>query len=126
MHICRVLVWSVRSSKVQLWQVLYIAGNFRGRKLSWIRRSENFTEKTFTDCLKQIIGGVACPQISRRKLSRMALKPRNPQKFSPSKVSRYTVVKEVGIVKNTILILFKQKPHLNSNCPQIVATPGSH
>ena len=35
--------------------------NFRGRKLSWIRRSENFAEKTFTDCLKPIIGGCGTP-----------------------------------------------------------------
>ena len=36
--------------------------------------------------------GAAHPQISRSKLLRMALKPRNPRKFSPSKVSRYTVL----------------------------------
>ena len=41
--------------------VYRIAGNFRGRKLSWIRRSENFAEKTSTDCLKQIIGGCGTP-----------------------------------------------------------------
>ena len=35
---------------------------------------------------------MARPQIPQRKISRIALKPRNPQKFSPSKVSRYTVV----------------------------------
>ena len=47
--------------------------------------------------------GAACPKISWRKLSRMALKLRNSRKFSPSKVSHYTVHIHVALVHHTSL-----------------------
>ena len=65
--------------------------NFRGRNFRGSIGSENFTEKIFTDCLKPNISGCSMPQISWRKPWRMVLKPRNLRKFSPSKVSHYTV-----------------------------------
>ena len=39
-----------------------IAVNFRGRNFRGSEGSENFAEKTFTDCLKPIIGGCDTPQ----------------------------------------------------------------
>ena len=45
------------------------------------------------DCLKPIISGCGMPPNFAEKVSQMALKPQNPRKFSPSKVSRYTVCK---------------------------------
>ena len=45
------------------------------------------------DCLKPIIGGCGTPSnFAEETFLRMALKPRNPRKFSPSKISCYTVL----------------------------------
>ena len=68
-----------------------IAGNFQGRKLSRIGENTFFTEKTFAHLLAFAAPNDATPQIFRRKLSRIATKPQNSWKFSPSKVFRYTV-----------------------------------
>ena len=47
--------------------------------------------KTFADCSLVPCQRMPHPQISWRKISQTATKPRNSQRFSPSKVSRYTV-----------------------------------
>ena len=72
-------------------QAYRIVGNFRGRK--HLQSGENmiFAEKTFADCSLLLGQRMPCPQISWRKLSRIAIKPWNSWKFSLSKVSRYTV-----------------------------------
>ena len=64
-----------------------IAGNFRGRKLS--RMSKKWP---FRRMLKPIVGVYGTPQISWRKLLRVALNSQNSWTFSPSKVFRYTVL----------------------------------
>ena len=72
-------------------QLLYrIAGNFRGRKLS--RIGEKY------DCSLLLCQRTPHPPILWRKLSQITTKPRNSQKFSPSKVFRYTVV-FVGVLE---------------------------
>ena len=48
-------------------------------------------EKIFMDCSLVPRQRTPHPQILRRKPSQIATKPQNSQKFSPSKVSRYTV-----------------------------------
>ena len=52
-----------------------IAGNFRGRKLSRIGENTIFAEKTFADCSLFAAPKDATPQISQRKVSRIATKP---------------------------------------------------
>ena len=74
-----------------------IAGNFRGRKLSWIGKKWPFCGENFCGILKPINRWVRHAQISRRKLSRVALKLRNSWMFSPSKVFRYTVVSIINV-----------------------------
>ena len=68
-----------------------IARNSHGRKLS--RIGENFCGKTFADC------SVVSPKDAThtnfdRENSQMDTKPQNSQKFSPPKVSHYTVICE--------------------------------
>ena len=48
-----------------------------------------FAEKTFANCSLVPCQRMPHPQISWRKLLPTATKPRNSQRFSPSKVSRY-------------------------------------
>ena len=48
-------------------------------------------EKTFTHCLLLPCQKTPHPKILRRKLSQIVTKSRNSRKFSPSKVSHYTV-----------------------------------
>ena len=60
--------------------------------LSWMYLSKDMTVILTTRWLDAQYPKHHAPKISRRKLSRIAPKPRNPQKFSPSKVFRYTVV----------------------------------
>ena len=69
----------------------HIAGNFRVKKLLQIGENTIFAEKTFVDCSLLSCRRTTTPQISRRKLSRIATKLRNLRKFSPSKVFRYKV-----------------------------------
>ena len=68
-----------------------IAGNFRERKLLRIGEKYDFRGENFRRLLTFAAPKVPHPQILRRKLSRIATKLRNSRKFSPSKVSRYTV-----------------------------------
>ena len=68
-----------------------IAGNFWGRKLSRIGEKHNFCGENFRRLLTFAVPKVPHCQILRRKLSRIAPKPQNSLKFSPSKVSHYTV-----------------------------------
>ena len=69
-----------------------IVGNFWGRKLSReLVKNTIFSKKNFVDCLLLPHQRMPHPQISQRKLSQIATKLRNLQKFSPSKVSRYTI-----------------------------------
>ena len=51
-----------------------------------------FAEKTFTDCSLLLCPRMQRPQISQRKVSRIATKPQNSCKFSPSKVSCFLVL----------------------------------
>ena len=77
--------------------VIYrIAGNFRGRKLSQIGEKYDFHGENFRGLLAFAALKVPHPQILRRKLSRIATKLRNSRKFSPSKVSHYTVLSCLG------------------------------
>ena len=69
----------------------HIVGNFRGRKLSQIGEKYNFHGENFRRLLAFAVPKDATPQILQRKLSHIATNPQNSQKFSPSKVSRYTV-----------------------------------
>ena len=69
-----------------------IAGNFRGRKLSWIGEKYDFRRENFRRLLAFAVPKDATPQISQRKLLRITTKLRNSHKFSPSKVFRYTVL----------------------------------
>ena len=68
-----------------------IAKNFRGGKLSRISEKYNFCKENFRGLLAFAAPKDITPQISQGKLSRIATKPRILQKFSPSKVFRYTV-----------------------------------
>ena len=68
-----------------------ILGNFWGRKLSWIGENTIFTVKTLADHSFLLCQKTPCPQILQRKLSQITTKPCNSRKFSPSKVSCYTV-----------------------------------
>ena len=68
-----------------------IAGKFRGSKVSRIDKHEDFAEKTFADFCCRPDTACARMRCSRRKLLRTGREPRNSWKFSPSKVSRYTV-----------------------------------
>ena len=86
-HVCSGLYLST------VLQLLYrIAENFQGRKLLRIGENTIFAEKTFADCSLLLCQRIPCPPILWRKLSRIAKKPQNSRKFSPSKVFRYTVV----------------------------------
>ena len=69
-----------------------IAGNIRGRKLSRIRETKDFVEKTFVDSPPTGYYATWSTPIFVEILSRMPADPRNSWKFSLSKVSRYTVV----------------------------------
>jgi len=61
-------------------------------KLSRIGENMIFVEKTLADCSLLLRQRTPRPKISRRKLSQIATKPWNSRKFSPSKVSCYTVL----------------------------------
>ena len=68
-------------------KLLYKAlDSFTGEKFREL--IEHFANETFADCQLLPILGVGQPKI---KLSRKAAIPRNSQKFSPAKVSGYTV-----------------------------------
>ena len=70
-----------------------MAGNFRGRKLLQIGEKYDFRRENFRRLPCQ---RMPRPQISRTKLLQIATKLRQiRKKFSPSKVSRNTVCKEM-------------------------------
>ena len=79
----------------------HMAGNFWGRKLSQIGEKYDFR-----GLLTFAVPKVSHPQISQRILSQIATKPRNSQKFSPSKVSHYTVGGGSLALVAPILLLF--------------------
>ena len=92
-------------SSIRTWY--RIAGNFRGRKLSWnLVKKTIFAEKTFADCLLLLCQRTPRPQILWRKLSQIATKPRNLWKFSPSKVFRYTILNALVTITWQPLSLF--------------------
>ena len=70
-----------------------IAGNIQGRKLSRIgeNRGENFC-RLLTCAAQKQIKDTTFPNLHEKKNSQIASKTRNSRKFSPSKVSHYTVV----------------------------------
>ena len=65
-----------------------IAGNFRGRKFCELVKNMIFVENTFVNC--SLVPHQRTPLL-RRTLSQIATKLWTSWKFSPSKVSRYTV-----------------------------------
>ena len=77
-----------------VWGKYRIAGNFRGRKCLRIGKIQ-YCGENFCKLLAFAAPKVPHPKILQRKLSRIATKLWNLRKFSPSKVSRYTV-KESG------------------------------
>ena len=95
--VCFLLALNLRIQKCRKNDPLYnfqcivyrIVTNFRERKLLRFGRNEIFVEKTFADCLLVSLPKMPHPPILRRKLS---TKPWNSWKFSPLKVSRYTVI----------------------------------
>ena len=68
-----------------MWETSWIGENWR------FFMKKTFVEKTFTDCSLLLCQSVPHLQISQRKLSQIATEMWNLWKFSPSKVSRYTV-----------------------------------
>ena len=70
-----------------------IAENFQGRNISWIEDKYDFRKENFRGLLT-----FAAPKDTTslnfqwRKLSRIATKPLNLWKFSPSKVSHYNIM----------------------------------
>ena len=88
-----------------------IVGNFQWKKLSQSGENTIFAEKTYADCSFFAAPKDATPQISQRKLLRIATKPWNSWKFSPSKVLRYTVfdplqsLKLSSVDSTTLLVL---------------------
>ena len=98
---CRGMVHILNIGPYRYYINLYhtvLAGNFRGRILiffffffcKWVENAI-FREKTFVDYSLVLPKNATCLHILRRKLSQVATKPRNLQKFSPSKVSHCTV-----------------------------------
>ena len=76
-----ILTWCVQ-------QAIYrIAGNFRGRKLSRIGEKYDFHGENFRGLLAFAAPKDATPQISRRKLLRIATKPQNLRSFLLRKCS---------------------------------------
>ena len=92
-----------------------------------------FGEKTFADCSLVPRQRMPHPQISQRKLSQTVPKPRNSRRFSPSKVSHYTVCvrvcKHVNIKSESSASLYEvhvphpmgsersmKEAHLGSQC----------
>ena len=69
----------------------HIAGNFRGRKLLQIGGKYDFHRENFHWLLTRAAPKDATSSNFAKKTSRLATKPRNSQKFSPSKVSHYIV-----------------------------------
>ena len=65
--------------------------NFQGRKFSRIGEKDDFRWENFRGLLAFVAPKDAVPQILQRKLSSIATKPQNSQKFSPSKIFCYTV-----------------------------------
>ena len=85
--------WQGSSSPTKVPHTLYgIAENFQGRNFHKLVKNTIFAKKTFADFLLVPRQRTPCPQISLRKLSRIATKPRNSRKFSPLKVSLYIVL----------------------------------
>ena len=70
-------------------QTTPIAGNFQ--KLSRISERYNFRGENFRGLLALLRQRMPRPKFCGKKLLRFATKPRNSRKFSPSKVSHYTV-----------------------------------
>ena len=68
------------------------ARSFRGKNFHELVKNTIFMEKTFANCFLLMCQRMPWPQISWRKLSWIDTKPRNLRKFSPSKVSHYTVL----------------------------------
>ena len=89
-----------------------IVGNFRGRKLQ-ICEKYDFRGENFRRLPTFAVPKDATSQILGRKLLHIATKPQNLRKFSPSKVSHYTVYHwlcESQLRVCTILQKFKVQP----------------
>ena len=79
------------------------------------------------DCLKSNISGCGMPKVSWRKLSRMALEPRNLRKFSPLKVSRYTVsTMTIGLGDIPVLRYYRDKYIHDNTIVSILAYRDNH
>ena len=67
-------------------------GNFWGKFFCKLVKNTIFAEKTFTDCSLLLCPRMQRPQISQRKVSRIATKSQNLCKFSPLNVSHFLVL----------------------------------
>ena len=110
-----------------------IAGNFQGRKLLRIGEKYEFHGENFHRLLACAAPRTTCPQILRRKLSRIATKTWNLQKFSPSKVSCYMVYMNRKHIEDIVKKLFSSNCHSSFSFyillhwnKYITSIPGSH
>ena len=83
---------SLPSGTVLILMLYHKAGNFKRENFRELVENKIFTEKSFVDCSLVSPPKDTTPPILQRKLSWIATKPRNLQKFSPSKVSCYAVL----------------------------------
>ena len=72
--------------------IYYIAENFRGRKHRKLAKNTIFVEKAFVYC--SLLLRQKTPRFPNftEKTLRIATKPRTLRKFSPSKLSHYTIL----------------------------------
>ena len=112
--------WQLLSNKLHTFKFFAtyrIVENVRGRKISQKSQNWNFRRKTFTDVTLPYIsiGLYTNTKCSREIFSRMVVYLPNSQKFSPAKISRYTV-KKCGTHKSRTnslvawLVLSKRMP----------------
>ena len=69
---------------------------------NWMKYIEQFANKTFADCRSYPTHGARTYKILRIKLSRKEAMQRNSRKFSPAKVSRYTIYYTEHAQVNTV------------------------
>ena len=84
----------MKSTRINHARYILYSGKLSREKIFANWWKYNFRWENFRGLLAFAAPKDATPQISRGKLSRIATKPRNSRKFSPSKVFRYTVTAE--------------------------------
>ena len=75
----------------------------------------NFRDKIFEVSQDFSRGACEGPKFSRLKFSRPDKNPRNPRKFSPSKILGYTVVDELVCMMGNRQIRFLKFNYLHNN-----------